>query len=168
MWQTLTRLLNKYGENAEGHLYGLLQTLITNLTWFGGFPRDTVDQISEYVQALLDDGFHCRRMRNRDNSQTVAMPLLVGPGKDKNILTIVKISLPRRNVHRLPQKTIFLSECCHQAAVAGGAGLPLLLVLWQAWPWEQQHVGQSPAHQYVSLKKAQGNVSSDIKWGWLL
>lgn len=82
---------------------------------------------------------------------------MVGPGRKKNILTAVKIGLPWRNVHRPPQKTIFPSEGCHQAAVAGGAGLPLLLVLWQAWPWEQQHVGQSPAHQYVSLqKKAQG------------
>lgn len=32
MGQALTWLLNKYWENAEGHLYGLLQTLITNLT----------------------------------------------------------------------------------------------------------------------------------------
>lgn len=73
--------------------------------------------------------------------------------KKKNLLTAVKIRLPGRNVHRPPQKTIFPGECCHQAAVAAGAGLPLLLVLWQAWPREQQHVGQSPAHQYVRLQR---------------
>lgn len=76
---------------------------------------------------------------------------MVRPGKEMNLLTAVEIGLPWRNVHRPPQKAVFPGECCHQAAVAGGAGLPLLLVLGQVWPWEQQHVGQSSAHQYVSL-----------------
>lgn len=76
---------------------------------------------------------------------------MVRPGKEINLLTAVEIGLPWRNVHRPPQKAVFPGECCHQAAVAGGAGLPLLLILGQVWPWEQQHVGQSSAHQYVSL-----------------
>lgn len=85
--QALTWLLDKYWENAEGHLYGLLQTLIANLTWFGGFPRDAVDQVSEHVQGLLDDCFHCRRRRNRDNGHNWQRLRQVGPGKKKKIYT---------------------------------------------------------------------------------
>lgn len=161
MCDTLTWLLNKDGENAEGHLHGLLQTLITNLTWFGGFPRDAIDQVSEDMQGLLYDRFHCRTTGDREESgwdeQRQSQQWSGQARKKPHILTAVEISLPRRNVHHPPKEAIFPSECCHQVAVAGGAGLPLLLILWQIWPWEQQHVGQSPAHQYVSLwEKAQG------------
>ena len=41
-FETLTWLLNKHWEKAEGHLDRLLETLVTDLPGFGGFPRDAV------------------------------------------------------------------------------------------------------------------------------
>lgn len=68
-------------------------------------------------------------------------------------LTVVEVGLPRRDAHGASQDAVLSGERRQQAAVVAGARLPLLLVLREVRPRQQQHVGQSPAHQHVSLEE---------------
>lgn len=72
--KTLTWLLNKHREKAEGHLDRLLKTLVTYLTWLGGFTRDAVHYVSEHRQGLLYHCFHWKRWHHVRTSRPRLIP----------------------------------------------------------------------------------------------
>lgn len=168
MWQRLTWLLNKYWEDAEGHLYGLLQTLITNLTWFGGFPRDAGDQVSEYVQGLLDDCFHCRRTRNKQNSQS-GQRLQWLDQAGRKIYWLLSRSVCLGGMFTVPLKRRYsrvraatrlpwlVERVCHCCSFSGKLGHGSSSMLDKALH----------TNMWACRRRHKENVSSVIKWGWL-
>ncbi len=53
----VTWLLDEVGEERQRDLNRLLQTVVTDLTWFSGLSWYTVHQIPQHTQSLLDHRF---------------------------------------------------------------------------------------------------------------
>lgn len=67
------------------------------------------------------------------------------------VLTVLQLHLPLGQAGRGLELAVVPGEGGHEAGVVGGAHGPLLLALGQVGPGQQQHVGQSPAHQHLGL-----------------
>lgn len=67
------------------------------------------------------------------------------------VLTVLQLHLPLGQAGRGLELAVVPGEGGHEAGVVGGAHSPLLLALGQVGPGQQQHVGQSPAHQHLGL-----------------
>lgn len=60
------------------------------------------------------------------------------------------------------QVAIVLGECGDETGMVDGAHRPLLLILWEVWPWKQQDIGECSAHQHLCLEETPQRHPSEV------